>query len=180
MTPECPTEVSAWLRTASRAPLLQAAERQSGRPLGRPEIEQLLPQRGMLLLVDAITHIDLPHAMVACRYHLDRAAPILDGHFPGAPVWPGVLHVEAVGQAGLCLIRLLAERAGPALHGSVVLTQILGAHFIHPITPDNGDIEIVARVIPDGLFHIVIGQCLQNDTVCSVAVVRGISTETET
>jgi 3-hydroxyacyl-[acyl-carrier-protein] dehydratase len=180
MTLDVPPEVSAWLRTASRRPMLRAAERQSDPSFDRHEIEKLLPQRGMFLLLDAIAHIDRAHAMVACRYSLDGAVPILDGHFPGEPVWPGVLQVEAVGQAGLCLIRLLAERAGAALHSSFVLTQILAADFVHPITPDNGVVEIVARLIPDGLFYIVIGQCLQNDAVCSVAVVRGISKETET
>jgi 3-hydroxymyristoyl/3-hydroxydecanoyl-(acyl carrier protein) dehydratase len=160
--------------------MLQPAERHSDVSLDRHEIEKLLPQRGTFLLIDAITHIDRLRATVACRYSLDRAGPILHGHFPGEPVWPGVLHVEAVGQAGLCLIRLLGEPDGAAPHSSFVLTHILGAHFIHPITPDNGDIEIVARVIPDGLFNIVIGQCLQRDAVCSAAVVRGISKETET
>jgi 3-hydroxyacyl-[acyl-carrier-protein] dehydratase len=179
MMPDCPPEVDAWLRTASRAPMLHTAERQSDRSLDRRDIEKLLPQRGGFLLIDAITHIDRDHATIGCRYTLDRAIPVLDDHFPGEPVWPGVLQVEAVGQAGICMIRLLAERDGAARHG-FVLTQILGAQFMHPITPDSGDVEIVARVIPDGLFHIVIGQCLQHHTVCSVAVVRGISKEMET
>lgn len=179
MTPDYPPEVSTWLRTASRLPMLAAAERQNDVTFDRHGIEKLLPQRGTFLLVDAITHVDRLHGLIAGRYSMDRAGPIIDGHFPGQPLWPGVLQVEAIGQAGLCLIRLAADRADDALHDSFALTQIIGAHFIRPITPDHGDVEIVARVIPDGLFTIVIGQCLQRGAVCSVAVVRGISKETE-
>jgi 3-hydroxymyristoyl/3-hydroxydecanoyl-(acyl carrier protein) dehydratase len=180
VTLEYSPEVRTWLTAASRLPLLPADARHYDRARDRHQIEELIPQRGTFLLVDEITHFDPVHAMIACRYTIDRAAPILADHFPGEPVWPGVLHVEAIGQAGLCLIGMLADTAEAALPGSFALTHILGAYFIHPITPDHGDVAIVARVVPDGLFHIVIGQCLQHGAVCSAAAVRGISKETKT
>jgi 3-hydroxyacyl-[acyl-carrier-protein] dehydratase len=160
--------------------MIAAAERNCGPPPGLQPIERLLQQRGIFLLVDAITHVDRLHSRIACRYRMERAAPILAGHFPGEPVGPGALQVEAIGQAGLCLIRLRDEpRAEAPPQSSFALTQILAANFARPITPGGGDVEILARVIPDGLFTLVMGQCLQDDAVCSVAVLRGISKETE-
>lgn len=159
--------------------MIAAAERNCGPPPGLQPIERLLQQRGIFLLVDAITHVDRLHSRIACRYRMERAAPILAGHFPGEPVWPGALQVEAIGQAGLCLIRLRDELRADARQCSFALTQILGAQFVRPITPDRSDVEILAHVIADGLFTMVMGQCLQDDAVCSVAVLRGIGKEME-
>jgi 3-hydroxymyristoyl/3-hydroxydecanoyl-(acyl carrier protein) dehydratase len=86
-----------------------------------------------------------------------------------------VLQVEAVGQAGLCLARLL----GPADDWAgrlIVLTEILSARFIRPVVPGPA-VEIVTQVVADGLFTVIVGQCLQHDAVCSVAAVRGIHKE---
>jgi hypothetical protein len=84
-----------------------------------------------------------------------------------------VLQLEAIGQAGLCLLRLL-EPPPPGEEAPVLaLTDILAGRYLRPVVPD-GDVEIVARAMRDGLFAIVVGQCLQDGLVCSAAAVRGI------
>lgn len=175
--PDTPPEVGAALRALLRGPLLPGPERARGPDLDRGRIEGLLPHRGSFLLIDRITRIDPATATVVCRYDLTRARATLDDHFPGRPMFPGVLQVEAIGQAGLCLTRLMPEGNGGS-EGPFMLTQILAAQFVRPVSPD-GDLEIVARVLPDGLFTIVVGQCLQRDEVCTVAAVRGIEKEAE-
>lgn len=176
---ELPPEVGAVFRTAVRRPLLPAGERSTGPRLDRRQIEELIPHRDPFLFIDRITRVDPASATIVCRYDLTHAAPILAGHFPDHPVWPGVLHVEAMGQAGLCLLRLMSEgEAGDTRRREVALTHILGARFIRPVVPGD-DVEIVTRVAVDGLFTLLVGQCLQRDTVCSVAVVRGIEKESE-
>jgi 3-hydroxymyristoyl/3-hydroxydecanoyl-(acyl carrier protein) dehydratase len=94
-------------------------------------------------------------------------------------VWPGVLQIEAIGQAGLCLAGLLGEAGWDEAERGVALTHVLGARFVRPVTP-AGDLEIVSRMLPDGLFTIFVGQCLQRDAVCCVASVRGINQEAQT
>jgi 3-hydroxymyristoyl/3-hydroxydecanoyl-(acyl carrier protein) dehydratase len=88
-----------------------------------------------------------------------------------------VLQVEAVGQAGLCLSPLLNDGSPGAVDAGLSLTHILAARFIRPVRP-AASIDIVAKAIDDGLFTILVGQCLQHDVVCSVAAVRGIQKET--
>jgi len=174
---DAPPEVITLLRASLRAPMLPGPERAGGPDLDRGRIEGLLPHRGSFLLIDRITHIDPGSATIVCRYDLARARPIFAVHFPGRPLFPGVLQVEAIGQAGSCLSRLLKEVNGSS-EGDLILTQILAAHFLRPVRPE-GDLEVVARILPDGLFNIVVGQCLQRDEVCAVAAVRGIDKETE-
>ena len=145
------------------------------------EVMRMLPHRYPFLLIDRVTGLDRERSLMVASYDLKRAETVFSGHFPGAPVWPGVLQVEAVAQAGLLLTRLLAEGSGfsperptpNAERPTPALTQILAAQFMKPIGPD-GQVDIAARIVEDGLFVIIIGQCLWNGQVCSAAAVRGL------
>jgi 3-hydroxymyristoyl/3-hydroxydecanoyl-(acyl carrier protein) dehydratase len=168
-------QVAALLAAAARRPMIEP-----GRPVAtvsfeRREIEALLPHREPFLLIDRVTHLDRATATIACASGAHRLASVCAGHFPGRPLMPGVLQVEAIGQAGLCLIRMLDGGDRGAIP-RFALTQILGAEFVHSVTP-AGDLQVVARVFSDGLFNILVGQCLQQGKVCSAAAVRGISEE---
>jgi 3-hydroxymyristoyl/3-hydroxydecanoyl-(acyl carrier protein) dehydratase len=171
-------DVTELFRSAMHAPLVPAARRRTGEPVDASGVEALLPHRGSFRLIDRITHVDRNAATIACAYDLERAAVFVEGHFPGRPVLPGVLQVEAVGQAGLCLLRLLEDARADLADGDFMLTHIIGARFVRPVTP-FGELEIVARIVPDGLFHTVIGQCLQDGAISSLAAVRGIHRENQ-
>jgi len=180
-------KVGMLFRRACRVPLLPVGERQGGPLIEGEAVEALLPHRGPFLFIDRITHVGRspgahalpagePVGKIVCRYDLIRAMPILSGHFPGRPLWPGVFQVEAVGQAGFCLFRLLSEEAVAEQPPACMLTDILAGRFLRPIVPD-GEVEIVTQILRDGLFVIVVGQCLIHDQVCSAAAVRGIEKE---
>jgi 3-hydroxymyristoyl/3-hydroxydecanoyl-(acyl carrier protein) dehydratase len=175
---DAPQDVTELFRSAMNSPLVPAARRRTGDPVDARGVEALLPHRGSFRLIDRITHVDRNAATIACAYDLERAAVFVEGHFPGRPVLPGVLQVEAVGQAGLCLVRLLEDARAVLADGDFMLTHIIGARFVRPVTP-AGELEIVARIVPDGLFHTIIGQCLQHGAICSLAAVRGIHRENE-
>jgi 3-hydroxymyristoyl/3-hydroxydecanoyl-(acyl carrier protein) dehydratase len=130
-------------------------------------VEAILPYRDPFLLVDRVTWLDLDAGLIVARYDLARAAAVFAGHFPRYPVWPGVLQVEAIGQTGGLLYAIQTHERDRA---SFALTRIAGARFSRPVTPP-GDVEIVARVLDEGLLVNVIGQCLQDGAICSAAAV---------
>lgn len=164
---ELPEEAAALFRRAEKGPLLE--DRPQTTLHDRAAVEGLLPHRDPFLLIDRVTHIDRDAGLIVARYDLSRAREIFAGHFPSRPMYPGVLHVEAVGQAGI-ILKLL--ESGERIT-QVAMTHILGARYKKPIHP-GGELEIVAAAFDDGLFLTIVGQCLQDGEVCSAVALAGL------
>lgn len=98
-------------------------------------ILSVLPHRYPMLLVDRVLSIEPGKRIVALK-NVSMDEPILQGHFPGHPVVPGVLLVEGMAQAGAILLlhdMTPEERAG-TLHYFAAIER---ARFRRPVVPGD-------------------------------------------
>jgi 3-hydroxyacyl-[acyl-carrier-protein] dehydratase len=106
------------------------------------ELMRLLPHRYPFLLVDRIVKIDGDSSATGIK-NVTINEPHFQGHFPGQPVMPGVLLVEAMAQtAGAICIR----KRGSAVPALVYFMTIDGAKFRRPVVPGDR-VEINVRKV---------------------------------
>lgn len=97
------------------------------------EILEFLPHRYPFLLIDRVVEFEPTKRLVAIK-NVTINEPFFQGHFPGYPIMPGVLVVEAMAQAGGII--MMAEM--PDRHEKlVVFTGIEKAKFRRPVTPGD-------------------------------------------
>ncbi|MTI95086.1 MAG: 3-hydroxyacyl-ACP dehydratase FabZ [Firmicutes bacterium] len=79
--------------------------------LDRAKIKEIIPHREPFLLLDTVTELKSGHSATG-NYYVDPEADWFRGHFPGYPVFPGVLQVESLAQLGAVAILSQPEMAG--------------------------------------------------------------------
>jgi 3-hydroxyacyl-[acyl-carrier-protein] dehydratase len=97
------------------------------------EIMDFLPHRYPFLLIDRVLEFEPRKRIVAIK-NVTMNEPFFQGHFPGAPLMPGVLIVEAMAQAGAVLMLSEMEDRHSKL---AVFTGIDGAKFRRSVTPGD-------------------------------------------
>ena len=121
-------------------------------------ILELLPHRYPFLLLDRVTALD-PWRSITAYKNVTFNEPQFQGHFPGRPVMPGVMVVEAMGQAGAVLISLSRRQAPETVPGGVEVPDLASrvaffaacdkVKFRRPVRPgDRLDLE--ARLVRFG------------------------------
>jgi 3-hydroxyacyl-[acyl-carrier-protein] dehydratase len=97
------------------------------------QIQGILPHRYPFLLVDRIVEI-VPRQRIVGIKNVTVNEPFFQGHFPGYPLMPGVLMVEAMAQTGgVLLLAEIPDRANKL----IVFTGIEKAKFRKPVTPGD-------------------------------------------
>jgi len=115
-------EIVANARQASREPVLDAAQ-----------IMKFLPHRYPMLLVDRITELEEGKRIVGIK-NVTINEPFFQGHYPGHPIMPGVLIVEAMAQVGGLL---LMKELGDAGDKVVYFMTMDNVKFRRPVVPGD-------------------------------------------
>lgn len=126
------------------------------------QIMEILPHRHPFLLIDTVEEIEYGKRAVA-KKSVTYAEPYFAGHFPGEPVMPGVLIIEALAQTGAVAILGLEENRGKTAY----FAGINSAKFKQKVVP--GDVltlgtEIIRQKGPIGVGKAVAS--VDGKTVC--------------
>lgn len=113
-------------------------------------IKAILPHRNPILMLDRVQVID-PNHLVGVK-NLSINEPFFQGHFPGHPIMPGVLQIEAMKQLAEIAVR---GELDPSGNGDVYLWKLSKAKFRNPNVPgDRAKVEITVNSIEDGAAAI--------------------------
>ena len=138
------------------------------------EIQALLPHRYPFLLVDRIKEFE-PHQRIVGIKNVTVNEPFFQGHFPGRPVMPGVLIIEAMAQVGGVLV---FKSGGPVGKTVMYLTGIDEAKFRRPVVPGDQlrfEIEVLKKRPP---FWKMQGKAyVDNEVVCEAVVTAMVMEE---
>jgi 3-hydroxyacyl-[acyl-carrier-protein] dehydratase len=120
------------------------------------QIQAILPHRYPFLLVDRVLEIDSEKQRIVAIKNVTINEEFFQGHFPGAPIMPGVLLLEALAQAGGIMVHQLgyqekiavflsvdaAKFRSPVKPGDVLWLHVEGIH----LSAKGGKVKAVAKV----------------------------------
>lgn len=130
-------------------------------------IMALLPHRYPFLMVDRMVEMVLGERAVGLK-NVSVNEPHFQGHFPGEPIMPGVLLIEAMAQTAGALV---VETLGDAMHGKLVyFMSIENARFRQPVRPGDQIFIHVEKVHARRLVWKFKGECRVADKVVADAI----------
>lgn len=126
-------------------------------PIDVTRIQQLLPHRYPFLLVDRVVEFEA-HKRIVAHKNVTINEPCFQGHFPGHPVMPGVLVIEALAQAGGLLTQL--SRGTVADNKLFYLVKIDNARFSRMVVPgDVLELHVeIKRIIRTMTFYTCVAR----------------------
>jgi 3-hydroxyacyl-[acyl-carrier-protein] dehydratase len=136
--------------------------------LSKSDIEKLLPHRDPLLLINSLTKIEKLKSATGI-VHVRKNSFFVQGHFPGNPVMPGVLIVEAFGQTAAALT---AHGIDKSVYEDklVFLMGIEKARFRNPVIPDCELLLNIEAIRSHGRVWKYMGQAFVNDKLMADAI----------
>ena len=139
-------------------------------------IMEMIPHRYPILLVDRILELNPGESAVSLK-NVTMNEPHFMGHFPGFPVMPGVLIIEAMAQTAAIVV---VETLGADAEGKVVyFMSIEGAKFRKPVTPGDSVHIHVDKIQSRGPVWKFSGKAMVDGKVCAEATFSAMITDTE-
>lgn len=126
-------------------------------PVDVNRIQALLPHRYPFLLVDRVLELE-PNKRILASKCVSINEPFFQGHFPGHPVMPGVLVLEALAQAGGLLTQLSAEALAMTKQEKLFyLVKIDNARFSNMVVP--GDVLLLEVKLKRMIRNMAMYEC---------------------
>jgi 3-hydroxyacyl-[acyl-carrier-protein] dehydratase len=131
------------------------------------EILDLLPHRYPFLLIDRVVEYERAKRLVAIK-NVTFNEPFFQGHFPGYPIMPGVLVIEAMAQAGAIIMMAEIPDREKKL---AVFTGIEKAKFRRPVTPgDQLRIEVDVLVFRSRMGRMEAKAFVEGNLACQATL----------
>ena len=127
------------------------------------EILSILPHRFPFLLIDRVEELSIGESIKAYK-NVTYNEQIFQGHFPGHPIYPGVMIIEGLAQAGGVLAFKSMEKEGVDLSDKVVyFMSIDNAKFRNPVRPGDKLEYHISVIKHRGRIWVLKGEAYIND-----------------
>ena len=138
------------------------------------EIQEILPHRYPFLLVDRVNSLEKGGNVVAFK-NVSISEPVFEGHFPGHPIYPGVMILEGLAQAGGLLafqsMNLTKEEAAAKV---VYFMSIDKAKFRKPVRPGDRLEYRVSVIKQKGAIWMLDGKAYVDDQLVAEAELKAM------
>ena len=138
------------------------------------EIQEILPHRYPFLLVDRVTEL-LKGETISSYKNVSISEPVFQGHFPGHPIYPGVMILEGMAQAGgILAFKSMDLTPEDAMNKVVYFMSIDKAKFRAPVKPGDR-LEYKISVIKNkGAIWLLKGEAYVDGKLTSEAELKAM------
>jgi len=137
------------------------------------EIQKILPHRYPFLLVDRVDELK-PKEMIVAYKNVSISEPIFEGHFPGHPIYPGVMILEGMAQAGGVLAFKSLDEEICVDDKVVYFMSIDKAKFRSPVRPGDKLVYKIAVSRQKGSVWQFDGKAYVDDKLVSQAELKAM------
>jgi len=138
------------------------------------EIQTILPHRYPFLLVDRVTELTKGESATAFK-NVSISEPVFQGHFPGHPIYPGVMILEGMAQAGgILAFRSMDLTDEDAANKVVYFMSIDKAKFRAPVRPGDRLEYRISVMKHKGAIWLLSGKAYVDDKLVSEAELKAM------
>lgn len=139
------------------------------------EIQKILPHRFPFLLIDRVTAITPSHTIEAYK-NVTIGEQIFQGHFPDHPIYPGVMIIEGMAQAGAVLAFKSMDEEGQegAKDKVVYFMSIDNAKFRHPVRPGDKLVYKLSVIKHRGNIWVLDSKAFVDDKLVAEAELKAM------
>jgi 3-hydroxyacyl-[acyl-carrier-protein] dehydratase len=139
------------------------------------EIQKILPHRYPFLLIDRVTELVEGENLIGYK-NVSISEPVFEGHFPGHPIYPGVMILEGMAQAGgILAFKSMGDLTEEEVKNKVVyFMSIDKAKFRNPVRPGDRLEYRVSVIKHKGNIWVLDGKAYVDDKLVSEAELKAM------